>query len=265
MSEVKPSSLNELKRLVEISWWGYLRLWSELDGVTRLTGDGWEGLADSGGRYNILFNVSVPSDRVDRFLDRALVNYEASTPGLRCWVGPGSPPNLPVRLAKIGFREKSVVTGMYLRPADLVEKKSPAGFELKEVFGLEGTRATAGRFMSIMGADPDQAERAARLYADQPHGPGRVWSYYRVDHNGLPAAGVSRHNLRPGIDQISFVFTEEDQRGRGLGRAAVQAAVRIAFDRGATAVVLQATKLGRPVYQSLGFRSTDPFSCWVRD
>jgi GNAT superfamily N-acetyltransferase len=59
--------------------------------------------------------------------------------------------------------------------------------------------------------------------------------------------------LSDNIAGLYWVGTRPDARGRGLGAAVTAAATRWAFDAGARAVVLQASRHGEPVYRRLGY------------
>ena len=57
-----------------------------------------------------------------------------------------------------------------------------------------------------------------------------------------------------GIAGIYWVATLAESRGRGYGEAVTRAVANDAFQRGADAVVLQASPFGEPVYRRIGFR-----------
>jgi GNAT superfamily N-acetyltransferase len=56
-----------------------------------------------------------------------------------------------------------------------------------------------------------------------------------------------------GVAGIGWVGTIPDQRGRGFGEAVTWAAIREGLRRGATFANLQASPMGRPVYERMGF------------
>jgi ribosomal protein S18 acetylase RimI-like enzyme len=57
-----------------------------------------------------------------------------------------------------------------------------------------------------------------------------------------------------GAAGIYNVATIEAERGRGIGAAMTAAAIRHGAARGFTVATLQASTMGRPVYERLGFR-----------
>ena len=60
--------------------------------------------------------------------------------------------------------------------------------------------------------------------------------------------------------EAGFVGTLPDWRGRGIGAAVTVAAAHEGFALGASAVFLQASQLGEPVYQRIGFEEIDRYA-----
>ncbi len=56
-----------------------------------------------------------------------------------------------------------------------------------------------------------------------------------------------------GVAWISMVLVEQQFRGRGVGKALMNRAVELAEELGCTTIRLDATPLGQPLYESLGF------------
>ena len=56
-----------------------------------------------------------------------------------------------------------------------------------------------------------------------------------------------------GVAWISMVLVEQEFRGRGVGKALMNRAVQVAEELGARTIRLDATPLGQPLYESLGF------------
>lgn len=57
-----------------------------------------------------------------------------------------------------------------------------------------------------------------------------------------------------GIAGIYWIGVLESERGNGIGKYIVQETTNRGFDLGANAVMLQASKLGAPVYKNLGYK-----------
>ena len=64
--------------------------------------------------------------------------------------------------------------------------------------------------------------------------------------------------------EISLVATRPEARGRGISSELMRAALRDGRERGATTTTLEATKLGQPVYERLGYRALGALQMWER-
>ncbi|MCU1360956.1 MAG: GCN5-related N-acetyltransferase [Ilumatobacteraceae bacterium] len=118
-----------------------------------------------------------------------------------------------------------------------------------------------------------------RLNADayEPRGipaAATMSSFERVDRILEPHVGVflARDDdrvlagalamLSHGIGGLFWIATDADARGRGLGAAVTTAAANWCFDHGAADVQLQASAMGRPVYEKLGFELLYHYDVW---
>jgi GNAT superfamily N-acetyltransferase len=70
---------------------------------------------------------------------------------------------------------------------------------------------------------------------------------------GRPVSAAFAFIDREGEGGVYFVATEAEFRGRGFGAATVSALLDELERRGASTCILQASKLGKPVYERLGF------------
>ncbi len=59
------------------------------------------------------------------------------------------------------------------------------------------------------------------------------------------------------------VYTRADYRRRGISKKMVEILIDEAKENGVTEISLDATEMGRPLYESLGFKASD--SCMVMD
>lgn len=86
---------------------------------------------------------------------------------------------------------------------------------------------------------------------------------YGVEEDGELASGLVTFDH--GDDcSVWLVATRERSRGRGLAGALMSQAMADARERGRTTSTLQATDLGRPVYERLGYRSLGEIQLWER-
>ena len=83
-------------------------------------------------------------------------------------------------------------------------------------------------------------------------------------YDGSEAVAGAMSVLSHGIAGIYWVGTVESARGRGLGRLVTTAVTNDALDRGASAVTLQASDMGEPIYRSMGYEALYFYTNWVR-
>jgi len=87
-----------------------------------------------------------------------------------------------------------------------------------------------------------------------------------VENSGAAVAGASLwlidwppHLVGAGKPRgnILNVYTERDHRGRGLAKCLMETILAWCRTEGIQSVVLHASEMGRPLYESLGFESTN--------
>jgi GNAT superfamily N-acetyltransferase len=100
-----------------------------------------------------------------------------------------------------------------------------------------------------------------RALADLRPG-GGLYLYGVEDDEGL-ASGLVAFDYEDDCS-VWLVATRESARGRGLASALMAHALADARERGRTTSTLQATDLGRPVYERLGYRSLGEIQLWEK-
>jgi GNAT superfamily N-acetyltransferase len=90
----------------------------------------------------------------------------------------------------------------------------------------------------------------------------RVQSY-AANVDGDPAAVAMTIDVRDDTE-VAWVATTEAARGRGLSTALMRQSLWDARERGRHTATLQATKLGAPVYERVGFRDFGALQMWER-
>jgi ribosomal protein S18 acetylase RimI-like enzyme len=106
-------------------------------------------------------------------------------------------------------------------------------------------------------------------YGDEPGtfalGLGRpregAWRLYQARLDGEPASVVGTID-HDGDCGIYFVATLPAAQGRGLARRLLHLALAAARDRGCTTTTLQATRIGRAVYERIGYRDLGVLEMW---
>ena len=102
--------------------------------------------------------------------------------------------------------------------------------------------------------------------------------WFAVDSHANVIAGAGVH-IKPQLPRISHdhlrvedsavplavnVYTEPQWRGQGIARALMRVLMEWATAQGTDRVVLHASDAGRPLYESLGFHSTNEMRWFVR-
>ena len=93
--------------------------------------------------------------------------------------------------------------------------------------------------------------------------PGHHLHVYLARVDGAPAASVASFDVE-GDTPIWCVATLPEARGRGLSTALMRRALADARERGSATTTLQATKLGAPVYERLGYMDLGALQMWER-
>jgi GNAT superfamily N-acetyltransferase len=86
---------------------------------------------------------------------------------------------------------------------------------------------------------------------------------YLAHVDGEPVAAVASHDVDDDCS-IWCVATHPEARGQGLSTALMQRALRDARDRGCATSTLQATQLGAPVYERVGYGDFGALQMWER-
>src|SRR3954447_19906999 len=100
----------------------------------------------------------------------------------------------------------------------------------------------------------------ARMFGEGPADGGFTW-LARQDGEAV-ATTVSLHH--GGDCSIWWVATVPEARGRGLAPGLIRRALAHGREHGCEVSTLQATKMGQPVYERIGYRGVGAFEMWER-
>ncbi len=195
-------------------------------------------------------------DSVDasEFIARAKQFFAARERGFSIWVRAGRAEDRDLLAAteaegfQLVYEEPEMTLSAALEPPAL-----PPGAEL--------------RLLTEVGQAPDFWRVATASYADIGF-PPEVFAGY-TDHAGLLAentvtfiallegepAAIAMTMVSHGVAGIYWVGSLEQARGRGLGRAVAVAATNAGFELGADIAALQASPMGKPIYEALGYET----------
>lgn len=104
---------------------------------------------------------------------------------------------------------------------------------------------------------------AARVYGPEPVA-AEAYRWFVLLDGDEPVA-CSMVSLADDVAGIFAVGVPPAHRGRGLGAAATWEAIRAGREMGAAVAALEASEMGRPVYERMGFRTVVELRSFVRN
>lgn len=178
-------------------------------------------------------------------------------------LGPGAASNDVVdRLEREGLKRHGSDPAMVADLAALPDQPHVEGIEIRTSEGKEARHAwgeltSDGFELSDIRGPIAKCEAAIpeRLYPDHVRFAGYL--------DGRPVA-VSSLVMAGDLAGIYAVATLPEARGRGVGSAMTLHAMREGRRRGARQAVLQATPMGRPIYERIGFAQVFDYVCYLQ-
>jgi GNAT superfamily N-acetyltransferase len=198
---------------------------------------------------NLVFDLRLENE--DSCIGLAQYISECGLPN-KITTGPTStPPDIDACLLAAGFARGATSRGMVLELARRRRSASPLGLTFSPVTRAEQFEAFASIVASnLFDTKPETAPAFATLLRamDPAKAFGLLGSY-----EGSPVSTAFAYIDGWTCGGLYFVATEAGYRGRGFGAATVSSILDELELRGVAGCILQATELGKPVYESLGF------------
>jgi GNAT superfamily N-acetyltransferase len=181
------------------------------------------------------------------------------------WVGPQSKPeDLGAMLEEAGLQPIGETPAMAADLASLdSEPSSIAGFSIETVRGAEMQGLWARTAAIGTEAPPEAVDALERLEATITDAGYRAQRRYVGFLDGAPVAS-SALVLEAGVAGIYAVATVPAARKRGIGRLMTVAPLIEARDMGYRVGVLQASSMGRPIYERMGFSEIGAYRLYLQ-
>jgi GNAT superfamily N-acetyltransferase len=229
----------------------------ELDpGASVEAGSGWL-LGAGSSSHPVISNAAFRGDDsldAGEFIARARDFFDARGRGFSVWIrgDQREDQDLAAAVAAAGLQLVYAMPEMVLE-APVDELPLPSGAELRQI--------------SEAGQAEDYWRIATASYASLGF-PAEVFGWYS-NHAGLLAENVAAFIayldgepvsiamtiVSHGIAGIYWVGSLEQARGKGLGRAVTAAATNAGFALGAQVASLQASPMGKPIYEAMGYET----------
>jgi GNAT superfamily N-acetyltransferase len=218
-----------------------------------------DGLLFGAGRpsHPVISNAAFRRDAsagTDEFVARAKSFFGARGRGFSIWIRGDQPEDLDLAAAaseaglQLVYEMPEMVLGSPVEEPDL-----PAGTELRQ--------------LSEPGQADDYWKVAASAYASIGFPPEVFGSYtnntsllaenvvaFIAYLDGEPVS-IAMTIVSHGVAGIYWVGSLEQARGKGLGRAVTAAATNAGFELGAEIASLQASTMGKPIYEAMGYET----------
>jgi GNAT superfamily N-acetyltransferase len=209
------------------------------------------GLSDM--HTNVVLTTHLDAKRADEVIDETLARLRERGAPFIWWVMPSAmPADLAERLAARGLVDDGTWPG-YAVAADALADPPPVdGLEFRRVRTADDFDIYVGVFAPILSPSPAFTDLFVRATQRIGLGEEAPEEHFIGLLNGEPVATVSLVTAG-GAAGIYNVTTVEAARGQGIGAAMTVGAVRHGESRGFALATLQASTMGRPVYERLGF------------
>jgi GNAT superfamily N-acetyltransferase len=203
---------------------------------------------------NSIIRVNMKSKKVDGFLDMMIAKAKEKKVNLLCYITEKTrPSNLAEYLAAHGFTTHGGAVGMAIDLAELNEvNRAPKGLEIIEVKNEAALRTWCQVAGTGFGVPEPAIPSIVDYYIMELKQKQPIKLYLGLLDN-KPVA-TSNYYLGEGVCGLYFVATLPEARNMGIGFTITQKPLLEAKKLGYCAGILQASKMGRPVYLKLGFR-----------
>jgi GNAT superfamily N-acetyltransferase len=203
---------------------------------------------------NAAFHTNLKPENADRKIEEFQDLGRKKKVPLQWQIGPDTrPANIGERLAAHGFTTRGDGAGMAIDLLATNESEPmPKGLEIIEVMDDKALKAWCRIVCVAFGAPPEGAAAMMKLVKRERKYKQPIKLYLGL-LDGKPAT-TSGYFLGEGVAGIYFVATLPEARNKGLGFAVTQAALKDGRALGYRVGILQASKMGEPVYKRMGFK-----------
>jgi ribosomal protein S18 acetylase RimI-like enzyme len=213
-----------------------------------------------GPRLNVVFGLNHPTSvrEVREGIERLFLRKGTE---FRIVTLPETLGELEPIIEEMCMTERDVLPGMVLDPIPGGRHTAPAGLEIRQVSDPQGVSDLIRTGAQGMGVPIERLEawRPALLAGAAGHRP-RSASY--VGYVGGKPVATSTRITTGDVAGLYFVSTLPDFRRRGYGESMTWRAMEDGRSAGCALGFLQASEMGRAIYERMGFRFLEEYSDW---
>jgi ribosomal protein S18 acetylase RimI-like enzyme len=186
-------------------------------------------------------------------IERVMAPFRERGRSFRWWISPSTEPaDLAARLAARGLRHVFDSAGMAADLTGMPEVGQPDGLTIVRIRDEAAMHSWANILCSVFNLSAADCATWIDVFSQIGFGDEAQWAHFVGFLEGIPVATTSL--LMAGeLAGIYHVATMPQARGRGVGAAVTDHAMRHAREQGARQAALQSSELGFNVYRSLGF------------
>jgi GNAT superfamily N-acetyltransferase len=203
---------------------------------------------------NAAFHIRLKPEQVDAAIESFKAKANRKKVPVQWYIGHDTQPaNLGDKLAAHGFTTYGGGAGMAIDLKKMNEGfPLPSGLRIIEVKDTN-TLKTWCHVTSVGFGMPEPAETALLEWFKTDIEYNQPVKFYLGLLEGKPVA-TSMYFLGEGVVGIYFVATLPEARNRGIGFAVTQKPLREGREIGYRTGILQASRMGEPVYRKMGFK-----------
>lgn len=226
----------------------------------------WYGCAVPHPQFNGVLQTHCDEAELAAAFAAVVRDFAAQGVPFRWWTFPDSrPANLGRWLVDHGLRFEADLPGMavdltQLRPP----RRSSRGFQVRLVADLEDLASMIRIYTTGFGMPAEAVEALMEIYQSTSLRLQSPWRHYIGWLDGEPVASATVY-LGAGVAGLYDVATLPAARGRGIGAQMAFVPMQEALGAGMRAGVLQATEMGRRIYERLGFETVCHFGQYRMD
>lgn len=211
--------------------------------------------------FNPVFGLGRP-ESLDRVAERIDHLYRRTRTPWRLVTTAESRDDYAPLIRDMGLTLERTLPGMLLEPYPVAAPAVPPGLTIREVGDVDGIREFFRTGAVAFGSPPDAFDSVVEGFASEAKAQRSPARLYVGRAEGKPAATAIRFTNHQ-VAGIFFVGTLPEFRRRGFGEAITWRAAMDGRREGCIASYLQASEMGRPVYERMGYRVVADYQDWV--